>query len=106
MASRRARVSVISLSCLVFTASSSLVRLVSADAWTLDAAGLIEAPDSGWDHRFGNSFVIDPVDGSVVVGEAGHGDDAVKNHSGAVLVYEKAKDDGFTVHEPPSFAFS
>lgn len=91
MASRRARVSVVSLSCLFFAACcSSLVRLVSsADAWTLDDAGLIEAPDSGWDHRFGASFVIDPVDGSVVVGEPGHGDDSVKNHSGAALVYEK-----------------
>ena len=92
MMSRRARVSVSSLSCLFFAACcSSLVRLVSsADAWTLDDAGLIEAPDSGWDHRFGASFVIDPVDGSVVVGEPGHGDDSVKNHSGAALVYEKA----------------
>jgi hypothetical protein len=100
--------SVVSLSCLFFAASSPAVRLVSAEAWTLDAAGLIEAPDSGWDHRFGGSFVIDPVDGSVVVGEAGHGDDAVKNHSGAVLVYEKAKDGGsWTVRQrlvPPDGA--
>ena len=57
--------------------------------WKLDQTGLIVAPDTGEDHRFGVDITIDAKDNTIIVGEAGHGD-GTTNHSGKVVVYARS----------------